>query len=97
MTVRINPVLLSVIDTPVKVVQSVVASGATLIITNGSATNPVFIGGAGVTTANGAVIPPYGILTLNNVTSSQPVYVTAHVIDAGGTPVGVIYGDNQIS
>lgn len=98
MTVRFIPALISAINTPVKVLDSVTASDAHVVITNGSATNPIYAGsGSGVTTGNGAVIPPYGVINLAYVTSSSPVYVVAGAIDAGGTPVGVIYGDNQNS
>lgn len=97
MTVRLIPVVLSAINTPVELVPNVVASGANLILTNGSSANPIFIGSSSVTTSNGVVIPPYGIVSLRDVIGSQSIWATAGVIDAGGTKVGVIYADNQIA
>jgi len=96
MTIRFVPCVISAINTPVKVLDAVTATGANLIITNGSSTNPIYLGsGAGVTVTNGAVVPPYGVINLRDVSSLSPIYVTAGAIDAGGTHVGVIYGDTQ--
>jgi hypothetical protein len=91
------PVLLAADNTAVKAMDSIPASGANLVITNGSATNAIYVGSSSsVTTVNGAVIPPYGTVTLRNVTSSDPIYVVAGTVDAApGTAVGVFYGDTQ--
>jgi hypothetical protein len=94
MTMRLIPVLITAINTPVELVPNVTASSATIIVTNGSANNPIFIGnGNTVTTTNGAVIPPYGIITMEGVVSPGSVWAVAGAIDAGGTSVGVVYGD----
>lgn len=87
--------LIASINTPVEVLVDIPAQGADVVITNGSATNPIFLGSSNnVTTGNGAVVPPYGIVTLRNCVSSNPLYVVAGAVDAGGgTKVGVIYGD----
>jgi hypothetical protein len=96
MTLQLKQAVLVTPDAPVKVVQQVVAANATFILTNGSASNKVYIGlGSGVTVNNGVVIPPYGILVLSEINDPNPIYAVAHTLDAGGIiTIGVFYGDN---
>lgn len=94
MAVRFIPAVISAIDTPVQLLASVPSQGAQVTITNGSSSNPIYLGSSDtVSSVNGAVVPPYAVVTLSNVVSGDPVFVVAHVIDTGGTAVGVIYGD----
>lgn len=82
----------SVGSVPVLLVTNVPGQGSTFIITNGDASNPVYIGsGTKVTVSNGAVIPPYGIVPFQNVISTGPVYAVAGTVAT--VTVGVFYGD----
>lgn len=91
MTIRLNQVTVG--TTPTLVVSQVPGQGATIIFTNGSSSDPVYLGfGTKVTVSNGAVIPPFGVVPMSDAVSTQPIYGIA----SGTTvTVGVFYGDLQ--
>lgn len=97
MAVKFIPGTIAAAATPIKLLDNIPSQGATVIITNGSPGNEIYLGSNNtVTSANGAVIPPYGIIRLDDVVSGNQVWVTTA---SGATTfpfgVGVIYGDNQ--
>lgn len=97
MAVKFIPGSITAAATPIKLLDAIPAQGATVVITNGSSADPIYLGSNNtVTAANGAVIPPYGIVTLHNVTDGQVwAMVPSTPAPTLPIPVGVIYGDNQ--
>lgn len=96
MAVKFIPGTIAAAAAPIKLLDGIPAQGSTVVITNGSSGVEIYLGSnSSVTSANGAVVPPYGIVTLHDVTGGQVWATTA----SGATPVpfavGVIYGDNQ--
>lgn len=96
MAVKFIPGTIAAAATPIKLLDNIPTQGATIIITNGSSGTEIYLGSnSSVTSTNGAVIPPYGIIKLDDVISNNQVWVTTAPAASVGFAVGVIYGDNQ--
>jgi hypothetical protein len=79
----------SVGTSSVKLVDNVTGA-STLVITNGHATNVLYVGNSSsVTTANGCPVPPNQVITLRQVTGGS-VWVIA---SGASTPAGFAVGN----
>lgn len=79
------------VGTAATLVAAVVGPGATVVLTNSSASAVVYFGsGTTLTTANGFPLPPYGVLPMENVTSGSIYAITG----TGTVPVGYLFANN---
>jgi hypothetical protein len=90
MAIRFNQYAISTVPTII-LSNGLPGQNATIVFTNPSASGTAYLGlGSTLTIANGAPIPPYATILLQNVVGTTPIWAIG---DGTATTIGFFYGD----
>lgn len=97
MAIKFYQATLTAAATPVELIANIPGINAEIVFTNGSSSTEIYLGNSNtVTSANGTPVPAYGVIRLDDVGNSGPIWVTTAAA-ATGFPfsAGLIFADNN--